>query len=73
LIDSIFTVLRPARESYGNVTIAGDFGPCSALKAFEQGGIFIEARLLQHGVSVFPVSLKGLPHVLASYDAQGGN
>jgi hypothetical protein len=35
---------------YGDITIAGEglqnFGLCSALKAFEQGGIFIVLHLL---------------------------
>ena len=45
---------------YGDVTIAGEelqnLGLCSALRAFEQGGIFIVPHLLWHGTSVFPVS-----------------
>jgi hypothetical protein len=36
----IFTVLRPAGEGLQN------FGLCSALRAFEQGGIFIVPHLL---------------------------
>jgi hypothetical protein len=47
-------VLRPAEEyftyKYGDVTIAGEglqkLGLCSALRAFEQGGIFIVPHLL---------------------------
>jgi hypothetical protein len=43
-----------------HVTIAGDraanFGLCSALMAFEQGGIFIVSHLLRHGTSVYTVS-----------------
>jgi hypothetical protein len=42
------------------VTIAGDWaanlGLCSALGAFEQGGIFIVPHLLRHGTSVYTVS-----------------
>jgi hypothetical protein len=42
------------------VTITGDmtanFGLCSALGAFEQGGIFIVPHLLRHGTSVYMVS-----------------
>jgi hypothetical protein len=38
---------------YGVVTIAGEglqnLGLCSALRAFEQGGIFIVPHLLWHG------------------------
>jgi hypothetical protein len=60
---------------YGDVTIAGEglqnLGRCSALKAFEQGGIFIAPHLLQHGASVFPISSEGLPHSVVSYDTQG--
>jgi hypothetical protein len=50
-----FTVLRPVQEFftyilYGDVTIAGEglqnLGLCSALRAFEQGGIFIVPHLL---------------------------
>jgi hypothetical protein len=50
---NIFTVLRSALEIifhlYGDVTIAGEglqnLGLCSALRAFEQGGIFIVPHL----------------------------
>jgi hypothetical protein len=42
------------------VTIAGDraanLGLWSALRAFEQGGIFIVPHLLRHGTSVYTVS-----------------
>jgi hypothetical protein len=42
------------------VTIPGDraanLGLCSALRAFEQGGVFIVRRLLRHGASVYTVS-----------------
>jgi hypothetical protein len=60
---------------YGDVTNAGEglqhLGLCSALRAFEQGGIFIVPHLLWHGTSVFPVSSKGPPHLVASYDTWG--
>jgi hypothetical protein len=60
---------------YGDVTIAGEglqnLGLCSALRAFEQGGIFIVPHLLWHGTSVFPVSSEGPPQLVASYDTQG--
>jgi hypothetical protein len=43
----------------GDVTITGEglqnLGLCSALRAFEQGGIFIVSHLLWHGASVFGV------------------
>jgi hypothetical protein len=45
---------------YGDVTIAGEglqnLGLCSALRAFEQGGIFIVPHLLWQGTSVYTVS-----------------
>jgi hypothetical protein len=44
----------------------------SALRAFEQEGIFIVPHLLLHGTSVFPVSSEGLPYAVAFYDTQGG-
>jgi hypothetical protein len=55
--------------------IAGEglhnLGLCSALRAFEQGGIFIVQHLLWHGTSVVPVSSEGPPHSVASYDTRG--
>jgi hypothetical protein len=61
---------------YGDVTIAGvkglqNLGLCSALRAYEQGGIFIVPHLLWHGTSVFPVSSEGPSHPVASYDTRG--
>jgi hypothetical protein len=60
---------------YGEVTIAGEglqnLGLCSALLAFERGGVFIVPHLLQHGTSVFPVSSEGPPHSVAFYDTHG--
>ena len=70
LIDWLFTVLRPTQEyfTYMETSIAGEglqnFGLCSALRAFEQGGIFIMPHLLWHGGSFFPVSSEGPPHRL---------
>jgi hypothetical protein len=59
----------------GDVTIAGEglqnLGQSSALRAFEQGGIFIVPHLLWHGASIFPVSSEGPPHSVASYDTRG--
>jgi hypothetical protein len=70
--------LRPAQEFftlYGHVTIVGEglqnLGLCSALRAFEQGGIFIVPLMLWHGTSVFPISSEGPPHLVASYDKRG--
>jgi hypothetical protein len=61
---------------YGDVTITGEglqnLGLCSAIRAFEQGGIFIVPHLLWHGTSVFPVSSEGPPHSVDSYDTRGG-
>jgi hypothetical protein len=60
---------------YGDVTITGEgllnLGLCSALRAFELGGIFNVPHLLWHWASVFPVSSEGGPYSVASYDAQG--
>jgi hypothetical protein len=47
------------------------FGLCSALRAFEQGGVFIVPHLLWHRTSVFPVSSEGPLYPVASYDTQG--
>jgi hypothetical protein len=44
---------------------------CSALRAFQQGGIFIMPHLLWHGTSVFPVSSEGPPHSVAFFNTQG--
>jgi hypothetical protein len=58
---------------YADVTITGkelqNLGLCSALRAFEQGGIFI----VPYGTSVFPVSFEGPPHSVVSYDTQREN
>jgi hypothetical protein len=43
---------------------------CSALRAFEQEGIFIVPHLLWHGPSVFPVSSEGPSHSIASSDTR---
>jgi hypothetical protein len=71
-----FTCRSRIFHLYGDVTIAGErlpnFGLCSALRAFEQGGIFlIVPHLLWHGTSVFPVSSEGPPHLVAFYDTRG--
>jgi hypothetical protein len=66
--------LRPSQEFFTymeiDVTIAGEglqnLGLCSALRAFEQGGIFIVT-----GASVFPISDEGPPHSVASYHTHG--
>jgi hypothetical protein len=58
LIDWLFIVLRPAQDGYVTITGEGlqNLVLCSALRAFEQGGIFIVPHLLWHGDSVFPQS-----------------
>jgi hypothetical protein len=59
---------------YGDVTIAGEglqnWGLCSALRAFEQGGIFIVPRLLWYRTSVIRVLSERPPHLVASYDTR---
>jgi hypothetical protein len=70
-----FTSCSRIFHLYGDVTTAGEglqnLGLCSALRAFEQGGIFIVQHLLWHGASVFSVSSEGPPHLVASYDTHG--
>jgi hypothetical protein len=60
---------------YGDITITVEglqnLGLCSALRAFEQGGIFIVSHLLWHRASVFPMSSEGLPHSVTFYGTQG--
>jgi hypothetical protein len=73
LID--YVPLKNFSLKYGDVTIAGEalqsLGLCSALRAFEQRGIFIVPHLLWHGTSVFPVSSEWPPQSAASYDTRG--
>jgi hypothetical protein len=69
-------ILRPAEEFFTYmVTIAGEglqnLGLYSALRAFEQGEIFIVPHLLRHGASVFPVSSDEPLHLVVSYDTRG--
>jgi hypothetical protein len=75
MIDWLFSVLRPAQEYFTymetsplQVKVCKLLGLYSALRAFEQGGIFIVPHLLWHRASVFPVSSEGPPHSVASYD-----
>jgi hypothetical protein len=62
LITYDFMSLSRIFHLYREVTIASEglqnLGLCSALRAFEQGGIFIVPHLLWHGTSVFRVSSK---------------
>jgi hypothetical protein len=75
LVVYCFTSRSRIFHLYGDITITGEglqnLGLCSALRAFEQGKIFIVPHLLRHRASVFPVSSKGPPHSIASYDTQG--
>jgi hypothetical protein len=75
LINYCFTSRSRIFHLYGNVTFTGEglqnLGLRSALRAFQQGGIFIVPHLLWHGASVFPVSSEGPPHSVASYNTQG--
>jgi hypothetical protein len=49
-----------------------NLGICSALRAFEQEGIFIMPHLLRYGtLEIVPVSSDGPPHLIASYYTQG--
>jgi hypothetical protein len=70
-----FTSRSRILHLHGNVTITDEglqkLGQCSALRAFEHGGIFIVQHMLWHEASVFPVSSEGPPHSVASYNAQG--
>ena len=70
-----FTSCSRIFHLYGDVTITGEglqnLGLCSALRTFEQGGIFLVPHLLWHGASVFPVSSEGPPHLVAFYDTRG--
>jgi hypothetical protein len=72
LIIYCFTSSSSMFHLYGDVTITcggmQNIGLCSALRAFEQVGIFIMPHLLWHGTSVFPVSSEGPPYSVASYD-----
>jgi hypothetical protein len=58
-----------------DVTITGEglqnSGLYSALRAFDQGGIFIVPHLLWHGTSVFSGLIRRTVHSVASYDTQG--
>jgi hypothetical protein len=46
-------------------------GLCLALRAFEQGGIFIVPHLLWQRALVFQFHPKDCPHRVAYYDTQG--
>jgi hypothetical protein len=74
LIDCLWFYVPLKNFSYGDVTIAGEglqnLDLCSALRAFEQGGIFMVPHLLRDGASVFSVSSKGPPHSITSYDTR---
>jgi hypothetical protein len=71
LIIYCFTSLSRVFHLYGDVIITGkglqNLGLCSALRAFEQGGIFTLQHLLWHGTLNLLVSSEGPPHSIASY------
>jgi hypothetical protein len=75
LILCSFTSRSRIFHLYGDVSSTGEelqsLGPCSALSALEQGGIFIMPHLLWHGTSVLPVSSEEPLHLIAYYDLQG--
>jgi hypothetical protein len=50
---------------------ASKYRPTLALRAFEQGGIFIVPHLPWHGTFVFLVSFEGPPQSVGFYDTQG--
>jgi hypothetical protein len=60
---------------YEYVVIANEelqsLGLCLALRAFEQGGIFIVPHLQGHWTLVFPVAPEGEHHPVAPYDIWG--
>jgi hypothetical protein len=69
-----FTSCSRIFQLYGDVTITGEglhnLGLCSALRAFEHGGIFIMSPAVTR-VLGFPVSSEGPSHVITSCDSQG--
>ena len=71
LIDWLFLVLRPVQEYFTCIETSllpvQNLGLCSALRAFEHGGIFIVPNQLWHETSVFPVSTEGPPQSVAFY------
>ena len=75
LIICCFTSRSRIFHLYGDATITGEglqnLDLCSALRAFEQGGIFIVPHLLWHGPRSFRSHTKDRPHSVASYDTQG--
>jgi hypothetical protein len=73
MIDWLFRVLRPTQQFFTYITGEGlqNLGLCSAIRAFEQGRIFIVPHLLWHGALVFPVSSEGPPQSVAFYDTHG--
>jgi hypothetical protein len=75
LIIYCFTSRSRIFHLHEDVTIASEglqnLGLCSALRAFEQEGIFIVPHLLWHGTFFCPVSSEGPPHSVNSYDTHG--
>jgi hypothetical protein len=56
----MFIAAQAIFQLSGSGDRAANFGLCSALKAFEEGGIFIVPHLLRHGTSVYMVSYERL-------------
>jgi hypothetical protein len=84
LIDWLFYLLLKSFHLYRNVIITGEelhnLGLCSAVRAFEQGGIFIVPHLLWHGTSVFSglihspfTTYKGVWKIYYNPDPQDSN
>jgi hypothetical protein len=61
IIDWLIICCFTSRSRIFHLEGLQNLGLCSALRAFEQGGIFIMPHLLWHGASVFPVSSEGPP------------
>jgi hypothetical protein len=67
-------------KNFSHITIAGEglqnLGLCSALRAFEQGGIFIVPHLLWHGTSIFSSLIRrttAFSHLLRHTRGCGGS
>jgi hypothetical protein len=74
-----FTSCSRIFHLYGDVTIAGEglqnLGLCSALRAFEQGGIFIVTHLCDTGPRFFGLIRRNAPfsHLLRHMRGCGGS
>jgi hypothetical protein len=72
MIDWLFTVPRPAEEFFTDMETSPLQAKRWKIYAFARssGPLFIVPHLLWHGASVFRVSSKGPPHLVASYNTQ---